>query len=299
MSAILLLAVSLALGAAMARNPRLPAGVPTGINFWVLEVALPALVLESVPKLRFDPALALPVAAPWIVFLGALLLFPLLGRARGWSRGTVGALILTCGLGNTAFMGLAMIEALRGREALGAAVIADQLGSFLSLSVGGVIVAAVYSGERAHPAEIGRRLFSFAPFLALLAALVLRVIGPLPEALDAVLLRIGQTLAPLALFSVGLQLRLRGVGDQLGKLAAGLGWKLLLAPLLCWLLARALGARGLNVDVAVLQAAMAPMITAGILAETNDLDPPLANLVVGVGILLSLVSVPLAAGWLG
>ncbi|MGC5271650.1 hypothetical protein ACPXAU_24685, partial [Salmonella enterica] len=74
--------------------------------------------------------------------------------------------VLTCGLGNTAFMGLAMIESLRGPEALGPAVIADQLGSFVALAVGGVIVAAIYSGEQPHARDVLQRLFTFAPFLA-------------------------------------------------------------------------------------------------------------------------------------
>jgi predicted permease len=43
---------------------------------------------------------------------------------------------------------------------------------------------------------------------------------------------------------------------------------------------------------------MAPMITAGILAVEHDLDPPLANLAVSLGILLSLLSVPLLAHFL-
>lgn len=295
MSAILLLAASIGLGFAMARNPRLPPGVPTGINFWVLEVALPALVLHSIPKLHFDADLLFPALAPWLVFAGAWILFPMLGRAFGWSRGSVGALILTCGLGNTAFMGLALIEALRGHEALGAALIADQIGSFGALAVGGVIVAAVYSGTEPHPVLIVRRLMSFAPFLALLVALVLRQIGPLPEAIDAVLFRLGQTLTPLALFSVGLQMRLRGFGDHLPKIAAGLGWKLALAPGLVAVIAYAAGVKPDFAAVGILQCAMAPMISAGILAEQNGLDPPLANLVVGVGILLSLATVPLAS----
>jgi malate permease and related proteins len=45
--------------------------------------------------------------------------------------------------------------------------------------------------------------------------------------------------------------------------------------------------------IGVLQAAMGPMITAAILADQNRLDPPLANTVLGAGILLSLLTVPL------
>ena len=50
---------------------------------------------------------------------------------------------------------------------------------------------------------------------------------------------------------------------------------------------------GAILSVAVLQAAMAPMISAAILAEQFHLEPELANAVLGIGILLSLVTVPL------
>jgi malate permease and related proteins len=297
MSAILLLALCLGLGVAMARNPRLPAGTPAALNFWVIEVALPALVLVEIPKLKFSSDLLYLGIAPWLVFLGAVPLFSVLGRAFGWSRGSIGALILTCGLGNTSFMGLAMVEALRGREALGAAVVADQIGTFSALSVGGVIVAAVWSGESPHPRLIVKRLFSFAPFLAFLAALLLRQIGTLPEEINAVLHRLGQTVTPLALFSVGLQLRLRGFGDHIARLATGLAWKMALAPLVVAGVAAVLGLHGSAVTVGILQCAMAPMVTAGIIAEQHNLDPPLANLIVSVGTLLSMITVPLVS-WL-
>ena len=43
----------------------------------------------------------------------------------------------------------------------------------------------------------------------------------------------------------------------------------------------------------MLQAATAPMISAGILAQQSGLAPKLANTVVGIGIVLSLATVPL------
>jgi len=50
---------------------------------------------------------------------------------------------------------------------------------------------------------------------------------------------------------------------------------------------------GLVLTVGVLQAAMAPMISAAILADEYQLDPPLANTLLGAGIVLSLLTVPL------
>lgn len=294
MSALLLLFACLALGIALGRFARPPMGLAQGLNWWVLNIALPALVLDLMPRVHFDPQLWFPAAAMWLVFLGAWLLFGLLGPRLGWTRGRIGALILVAGFGNTSFMGYPMIEALRGQESVGLAVIADQLGSFAALAVGGVAVAAVYGGGRLVPLQALRRILLFPSFIALVVGIAAGALGGWPDVLHQVLQRLGGTLTPLALFSVGLQFRLRLGRSQLGALGLGLGWKMLAAPLLCWLLGLACGVGGPVLAVGVLQAAMAPMISAAILAEQYGLEPPLANTVLGAGILLSLVTVPLA-----
>jgi predicted permease len=294
MSALLLLFICLAFGVAAARWAKPPPGLSQALNWWVINIALPALVLDLIPGIHFDPQLWFLPVAMWLVFGGAWLLFALLGPRLGWSRGRIGALILVAGLGNTAFMGYPMIEALRGQEGLSLAVIADQLGCFVALAVGGVAVTAVYAGEVLKPLQTLRRILLFPSFMALVAGIIVGRLGGWPDPLHQVLSRLGATLTPLALFSVGLQLRLHMSRSQVGAVAAGLGWKLLLAPLLCWALGIFTGVPSLVLAVGTLQAAMAPMISAAILAEQYGLDPPLANTVLGLGILISLVTVPLA-----
>lgn len=294
MSALLLLFVCLALGVVVKRYFGPPAGLAQNLNWWVLNIALPALVLDLMPRIHLDPHLWFPVASMWLVFLGAWLLFALIGHYRGWSRGRIGALVLVSGLGNTSFMGYPMIEALRGKEGLSLAVIGDQVGTFVALAVGGVAVTAVYAGRKLMPAEVLRRILLFPSFLALVGGLIAGALGGWPDAVHLVLERVGASLTPLALFSVGLQFRLHLGRSQLGALGLSLGWKMLAAPLLCYLIGIATGVGGLVLTVGVLQAAMAPMISAAILAEQYELEPPLANTVLGAGILLSLVTVPLA-----
>jgi predicted permease len=293
MTPLILLCVCLALGLAAARLLRVPPGAPAAINFWLLNFALPALILVQVPRLQLDYSLLFPAIGPWVVMLGAMVFFPIIGKRAGWSRGTIGALILTCGLGNTVYLGLPLIEALRGREALGAAIIADQVGSFLALSTLGVVVAARYSGTHAHAAQVLLRVVTFPSFIALVIAVIVRAVGGWPPWSIEVLSRIGDTLTPLALFSVGLQFRFGDVAHHVPRVVAGLSWKLVLAPAVVAAMAWTLGMRGLEPTVTILQCAMAPMVTAGLLAEQHKLDPPLANAVVGLGLVVSLVSVPL------
>lgn len=295
MQALLLLLSCLALGALVARFARPPPGLADALNWWVINVALPALVLSIVPRLTLSAELWYPAVAMWLVFAGGWTFFAAVGRAAGWSGARVGALTLTCGLGNSAFIGLPLIEALRGREALPVAAIADQAGVFLSLAIGGSLVAAVYSGGHVSVGAVVRRILRFPPFIALVAGLVLGATGGAPAAIEPVVTRLGDTLVPLALFSVGLQLRLRLAAGQAAPVGLALGWKLALAPLLVWLAGRAAGIEAGVLDVTVLQAAMAPMISGAILAQQHHLEPALAHAVLGLGILLSFLTVPSVA----
>jgi hypothetical protein len=298
MSALVLLFVCLVLGMLVARFARPPSGMVHGLNWWVINIALPALVLELIPKVKPDPQLWFLVVAMWLVFTGGWLVFALIGRWRGWSRQRIGALVLVCGLGNTSFMGYPMAQALHGKAGLSLAVVADQLGCFPLLASVGIVVACLYAGRSPQPRVIVRRILTFPAFIALILGIVVGVLGGWPAWLDGVFAPIGETLTPLALFSVGLQFRFHPDGDQWGAMGWGLGWKLLVAPLLCWVVGALAGVGGLVLTIGVLQAAMAPMVSAAILADEYDLEPALANTVLGAGIVLSLLTVPLGNLWL-
>jgi malate permease and related proteins len=298
MSALMLLFACLVLGIVVRRWADPPAGIVPGINWWVINIALPALVLDLIPHVTFNLQLWFPIAAMLIVFFGGWLLFACVGPHLGWSRQRIGAMTLVCGLGNTSFMGYPMMLALHGPAGLSIAVVADQLGCFPLLASAGVMVASIYAGRHASAAMIARRILTFPAFIALMLGIAVGLAGGWPNAMHSVLAPLGATLTPLALFSVGMQFRFGLEKGQAGALGLGLGWKLVAAPCLCWLVGRSLGVGGLVLTAGVLQAAMAPMISAAILADEYELDPQLANAVLGAGIVLSLLTVPLGNQWL-
>lgn len=293
MESLWLLITCLGLGVFVRHFAQPPIGLAQMLNWWVINIALPALVLAVVPTIHLDTSLWFLIISQWLVFGGAWLLFATIGPKLHWSRSRIGAMVLVCGLGNTAFMGYPLIQALRGDEGLALAVIADQVGCFIALAIGGAVVAAVYSGKQPKPAEIGLKILRFPPFIAMVVGFAASALGGWPSVFRTTVEQIGQTLTPLALFSVGLRLRLRLAGDQALPVTLGLGWKLLLAPALALALGWYFGVRGPVLGIGVLEAAMAPMISAAILADQHKLDPPLANAILGIGILLSLVIVPM------
>jgi predicted permease len=298
MTAFLLLIACLLLGTMVARIAQPPPTLATGLNWWVVNIALPALVMHLIPELQFTSDMWFLIVSQWLVFAFSWILFAVVGKALRWSPGRIGALTLVCGLGNTAFVGYPMIEALRGQPGLALAAVADQPGCFVMLAVGGALATAVYSGARVQAGDIAKRVFLFPPFLALLVGVFVGVLGGWPAAIDSILNRIGDSLVPLALFSVGLQVRMQLAPGQVGAASTGLLYKLFLAPLIIYALGSAFGIGGLTLTISVLQSAMAPMISAAILAEQHGLEPRLANLVLVVGLVLSFVTVPVVNGML-
>lgn len=293
MSSFLLLIACLLLGVVAARVMHPPPQLAAALNWWVITIALPALVLYVVPRVALTRDMWFLVAAMWVVFLGSWALFGVVGRLLHWSPARIGALTLAGGLGNTAFVGYPMIEALHGEAGLALAVVADQVGCFLMLAVGGAVVTATYSGARVSAVAIARRVLLFPAFIALLVAIAAGAAGGWPASVESIFHRVGDTLVPLALFSVGLQVHGRFAPGQAVATALGLVYKLVLAPLLVLALGVAAGIGGLTLTIGVLQAAMAPMVSAAILAEQYDLEPRLANLILLLGIFISFVSVPL------
>ena len=294
-----LLVASLVLGMLARRSGRFPEPTAPVLNAYVLNVALPALVLRSIHHLTLAPALLLAALTPWAVFGAACLFFRAVGPRLGLGRASVAALVLSGGLSNTAFVGLPFIEGVRGPEGLRVAVVIDQLGSFLVLSTVAALFAASAAARDTRPRVLVRKVLTFMPFLALVAGFLSQA-WAWPEAVDGVLARLGAPLTPLALFSVGYQLRLGEFAGRGRALLLGLGFKLVLAPLGLALLLLALPRLGrLVFDVSVLQAAMGPMVTGAILAVDHELDPELAVLMVGVGVPLSFLTFSLALMLLG
>lgn len=264
------------------------------LNTIILWLSLPSVVLTQIPVLirsgGVTSELAVAAVTPWVGFVVTGLLVLLGARVFGWTRGTIGALALTAGLGNTSFVGLPVVEALFGEAGVRIALLIDQLGTFLIVATLGLLVASIYAGRDLSFSTVAKRVLLFPPFLAFLASVAwgfssLPVEGLAVEALK----KIGGTLVPLALLSVGwqLELDLKTFRQYGPRLAFGLGLKLFVWPLM---VVAALGSTGLVYQVNAIEAAMAPMITAAIVASDFELESELAQLMVGLGIPLSVLT---------
>jgi malate permease and related proteins len=289
---ILLVFVCLLVGVGFQFVKSMPKNMHTSLNQLVIYASMPALGLYYIPKVEISSDLLFAFGLPWVGFGLSFLFFYTLGRYLGWSNKLIGFLIVTMGLGNTAFVGFPIIKALYGTQGLQTAIIIDQPGTFVVMATLGVLVATLFSREKLQPRTIFLKIISFPPFIAFAISLALILLKlDFPPILQEVFNQIGATVTPIALVAVGLQLKIEKRSQHWKFLILGLFFKLILTPLFFFILYRKIfHLEGLWVDVCLMEAAMAPMISGVILTTSYGMKPKLGSMMIGIGIPLSFIS---------
>ncbi len=294
MEQVLPFLILLVAGQVMRRIPGFPVDTDRSLNLYVIYVALPALVLLQVPKLVLSSELLAPLLMPWLVVLVSGSLVLMMCKILGWSREITGALLLMVPLGNTSFLGIPMVKAFFGEDAIPYALLYDQLGSFMALATYGSVILAIYGTGADKPTLRGvlKKIISFPPFISLVLALIIKNF-PYPSVGVSLLKILAATLIPLVMIAVGFQLRLRLNKQVTSQLCIGLSIKLLVAPLAALFLCKIAGLEGEAVQVSIFEAGMPPMVSAGALAIMANLAPTLTAALVGVGIVVSFATLPI------
>jgi len=284
----------LLIGMALKRIPDFSDDTGNVLNLFVIYISLPALILLTISKLVFSKSLLVPAFMPWGMLLFSCALILILSRVLKWERATTGCLLLLIPLGNTSFLGVPMVKAFFGENAIPYALLYDQLGSFLALATYGSLILAIYGTGESKPTIRGvvKKVVSFPPFIALVFALIFKAF-PYPPIAVNLLKNLAATLIPLVMIAVGFQLTLRLDRKVISQLSIGLSIKLIAAPVTALLLCKLIGLEGKAVEVSIFEAGMPPMVSAGALAILANLSPVLAAALVGIGIILSFVTLPM------
>ncbi len=279
----------LAAGMLFRRLNFLPADAHKGINAWILYLAMPAVSFTYLPHIKWTLDLLFPVLAPVVAWTGAWLYIRLYSARTGISKPTAAGLTLAGGISNASFLGFPMVAAFYTEKDIAIAVICDQVG-FILLATVGIGLAINASGSHQPSVKLFlKKLLAFPVFWSCTLALILpRYIDM--SALDPFFSKLAGTVAPLALFSIGLQLKFKGYKTELKRITVTLFYKLMIAPTLAVIIALAFHLRGIITQVTIFEMAMPPLMSASIVADQYKLNPQLANLVVGIGLLVGIIT---------
>jgi predicted permease len=298
-----LLGLGLLLGL-FARHARvLPSAASDWINGLIINIALPAMILLRVPAIELNREALIPMALAWCVILASAASVAWLGRVFRWPREILGAMLLVVPLSNTAYLGLPLIDALCEPAVLPYAILYDQIGNFMGVAIYASVVVALLGSDSdaVSVSGIAKRVFLFPPFLSAVIALALP-----PDAVPVTVLPVLQWLAtamgPMAMFLLGVQLETTVPAPMRRAVVVGGGIKLLAAPALVVGLAVVFDLRGPAVAGTLLQSAMPPMITAGLIGIAAGFSRAVIVALTGVASVASIATLPVAfylATWLG
>jgi predicted permease len=282
-----LIAIAIIVGYTLQKFKIFPKETPLILNQFIIYVSLPAIILMQVPKLSFSFDILIPTFIAWFVMGITALLVILISKYLKWSNEVTGSLMLVAILTNSSIMGIPIINAYLGEEALPYVLIYDQLGTFIALATYGTFVTAYYSSKsHINSRVIIQKVLTFPPFLSLIVALCFLGVEFNPL-ITSVLSKFSSTLVPVALVAVGLQLQFKVPRDEIQPLSIALIIKLIIAPIIAYIICYCFGWLNLAGIVSIFEAAMAPMITAGAIASIAGLAPRLSTAIVGYGIIIS------------
>lgn len=261
-----------------------------GINTWVLYLALPAVSFKYLPKVQWSLEMLFPILSTILIAVGSSILVLFYSRIKNYSRRSRSTMELASGYSNTSFIGFPLIAAFYGEQYLSIAIICDQT-MFLMLSTMGIITALKGGSKSGKISSIFilKRLFTFPPFLGCISALILSQFFNLDFA-EPLFDKLAATVAPLALFSVGLQLKFNGWRKLIPQISTSMLYKLILAPLCVLVLALVFDIKEDIAKISIFEAAMPTVITSSIIAEQFRLNTKLINLIIGISILVGFVT---------
>ena len=262
----------------------------------IIDITCPALILSSTMGGKLpDRSLILPL-------LGISLLTYVLLAIAAWTlprwltkksedRGTVGFALM---FGNVGFIGYPIVGAIFGHEAVFYAAILNVVNTLSVFTVGVMLV----NGERQRMAFQSKILVSTPMISAYLAILIVALgIDNIPSVISQPITMIGGITVPGALLIIGSSMSRLSWRMMLGSgvVYVTTAFRLLILPLLLYVIFRAMGFDSLVVNINTLVIAM-PVATYGtILCLRYGRDTALITEITFISTLLSVLTIPFVA----
>lgn len=283
----------------------LPAAL-AGLDRFVLYAAVPSLLFRTLAKSGVARAIEPGILLAYFggCFAAMAVAYVVGRRVLRLKADASGIFAMGGTFGNTVLMGIPLIYTIYGERGL---VVMSNITAFHSALLFPLATLLVSAGRADAAVSALKALQATLRSMLLNPIIIAIVLGLLaglagfvpPGPLDRILEMLGLAAIPAALFALGAgQAHYRAAGD-IGEMAAVSAIKLLLHPLLVWLLAGPmLGLEPATAGTVVLAAAMPVGINVYLMARQHDCHVASAASAMIVTTALSLLTVGVLLGWL-
>ena len=281
-----------------------PQAMSDNLSRFVFSVALPAMLF----RLMSDFSQLPPVDARLLIaFFGGCLIVFVLGRLLAWklfALDGVGQSVFALGgvFSNNVLLGLPLAKIALGDAAVPSVALVLVFNALILWTLLTVSIEWAQHGSFSVQgfAQTARGVLTNPIVAAILAGTLFGLTGvPLPAVVALPLAMVGQAAAPMALVALGMGLAEYGVRDGWRISVAITLMKLIVQPLVVWLLARLIGLPPMETRVVVLLASLAVGVNVYLMSrQFNTLEAPVASSLV-LSTALAALTTPLALALTG
>ena len=255
----------------------------------VLNISLPSLIFTNIATADIGgDMIYLPIISFGLSFI-CILIGLAYSKIRGYSKVKTWTIIILLAMMNTAFIGYPIVLGVYGNEGFLHAIFYD-LAIAVMFVIFGVTLSNVFGGDKR---EVLKNGLTFIPLWAIVLGIIFNVFNiPMGYVLENSLNYLGNSAIPLIMLSLGLTINFREFRSYLSDTLCLSFFRLLLAPVILYVILLWVGFDGLILRVSVLESAMPTAMNALVLAITYDLDVEIVSSVVFVTTILSLITLP-------
>lgn len=290
---ILVPTLMIVLGYSLKRHDILKVQDSVTLTKIVLDVTLPSLIFVNLSCANISSdMLFLPFFA-LIISMVCIILAYLFCKFRNYSKIKTWTIMIACAMMNTGFLGFPISMGVFGNDGFLYAIFFD-LETTVIFVIFGMLLVSVFGGNRR---EVLKQSVSFVPLWAVIFALVFNVFNlQYGYVLENSLNYLGQATIPLIMITLGLRLDFNEIRHSLSDSLFVSFVKLIVAPVVMFLMLGFIGFGGLSFKVAVLEAGMSTAMNALVLSINYGLDTKFmssmifTNTVLGLFTLTALIS---------
>lgn len=290
--------VLIALGYGLIRWGKWPSSITDGLTRFVFSLALPAMLFRMMCDFSQRPAVD---ARPLIAFFGSCLIVFVLGRlvARHLFRldGVAGSVFALGGIfSNNVMLGLPIASVMLGQAAIPSVALVLVFNGLILWTLVTVSIEWARNGSPTLSgfAKTARSVLTNPLIVGILSGTLFSLTGlPLPDFVDRPVSMLGQVAAPLSLVVLGMGLAEYRISEGWQLSSAICVLKLLVQPLVIWLLAWMMDLPPMETRVVVLLGSMAVGVNVYLMSrQFNTLTGPAATSLV-MSTVLAAITTPL------
>ncbi len=284
---ILVPALMILLGLFLKQKAILNDDVREALTKIVLYIALPSMIFINLRNAEISQdMLFLPILGIIISFV-LLIIAYIYCRIRNYSKKRAWTIIIASSLMNTGFIGFPVSLGVFGDAGFLNAMFFD-LSTSVMIVVYSIILAKEFGGDRR---EVIKNTITFVPVWAVIFALIFNVFNiPLFYVAENILNYFAQATIPLIMLAIGLSLDYRNIKYYFSDSIAVSIFKLVLSPLIIFVILSLLNIKGMAFNIAILEAGMSTAGNSLVLAVQYDLDDELMSSLIFTTVVLSVLT---------